>query len=141
MPIVPASKAESDELEYSSFRPSQKDRDTEIIKKQLQKIESDRLRALERNRVSSQRIPPHEEGFTHPTFDEDHGCWKIQSLKGPKTLKIWDEKRETWRVRFDTSRHNDASGVALLGEEDRAESWLQAMSRRASVWFGIKKGR
>ncbi|CZR68523.1 uncharacterized protein PAC_18422 [Phialocephala subalpina] len=137
MPIVPASEPESDELEYGAIRPIVQDRDTDNIKEQLQKIETDRLAALKRKSI----MPPAVERFTHPTFDDDHGCWKIQSLKDPRTLKIWDEKKGEWRERFDKSRPTYTSGVAPFGEGDRQESWLQSMSRRASVWFGIKKGR
>lgn len=105
MPIVPASKADPDDLDYAPIRPSQKDRDTDDIKKKLQKIESDRREALKRKENSSQLKPPTESGYTHPTFDEEHGCWKIQSLKDSRTVKIWDEKRDIWRDKPRNSTH------------------------------------
>lgn len=112
MPIVPASKAESDDLVYGTIRPSPQDRDTDKIKKQLQDIESDR----QRKRNSSQKAPPHEEGFSSPVFDDEHGCWKIQSSTESKILKIWDEKREIWRERYDkSSMFNPECGNILAG--------------------------
>lgn len=99
MPLVDTVKQDPEDLDYENYRPGKKDLNNERVQKRLEEIEAARKADFAESQTRSTKPPPTPgSDYMPPTWDPKHMCWKAESRSNPTQLKVWDERKEEWRL-------------------------------------------